>query len=75
MRTIRFEDSSARLAEVLDSVTHEGGVVITRPGRGAVVLVPLSDYEALKETVHLLRSPANSRRLLDAVERLEGRPS
>lgn len=73
MRTISFEDSSDRLTEVLDSVAHKGEVMITRPGRGAVVLVPLSDYEALNETVHLLRSPTNARRLLDAIERLERR--
>lgn len=75
MRTISFEDSSDRLAEVLDSVAQEGEVVITRRGRGAVVLVPLSDYEALNETLHLLRSPTNSRRLLDAMEWLDRRPS
>ena len=75
MRTISFEESSDRLAEVLDSVAQEGDVVITRPGCGAVVLVSLSDYEALNETVHLMRSPTNARRLLDAMERLERRPN
>jgi len=33
--------------------------------------VSLEDYEALKETAYLMRSPANARRLLDAMERLE----
>lgn len=40
MRTISFEESSDRLAEVLDSVAQEGEVVITRPGRGAVARSP-----------------------------------
>jgi antitoxin YefM len=36
-----------------------------------VVVVSLEDYESLKETAYLMRSPANARRLLDAMERLE----
>ncbi len=36
-----------------------------------MVVVSLEDYESLKETAYLMRSPANARRLLDAMERLE----
>jgi len=46
-------------------------VVITRAGHEPVVIVSLDDYEALKETAYLMRSPVNARRLLDAMERLE----
>ncbi|MFW5469755.1 hypothetical protein ACOCJ4_06885 [Knoellia sp. CPCC 206435] len=31
----------------------------------------LDDDESLRETAYLMRSPANARRLLDAMERLE----
>lgn len=31
----------------------------------------LAEFEALRETAHLMRSPENARRLLDALERLE----
>ena len=34
-------------------------------------MVSLDEYESLHETAHLMRSPANARRLLDAMERLE----
>jgi antitoxin YefM len=34
-------------------------------------MVSLADFESLRETAYLLRSPANARRLLDAMERLE----
>jgi antitoxin YefM len=34
-------------------------------------MVSLEDYESLRETAYLMRSPANARRLLDAMERLE----
>jgi antitoxin YefM len=36
-----------------------------------VVIVSLADFESLRETAYLMRSPANARRLLDAMERLE----
>ena len=35
------------------------------------MMVSLEDYESLRETAYLMRSPANARRLLDAMERLE----
>lgn len=40
-------------------------------GHEPVVIVSLEDYESLRETAYLMRSPANARRLLDAMERLE----
>jgi len=67
-----YTESRARYAEVLDSVTNDREeVVITRSGHEPVVMVSLEDYESLRETAYLMRSPANARRLLDAMERLE----
>lgn len=71
MKTLSYQESLARLEEVLDSVVDDREeVVITRDGRAPVVMVALDDYEALTETVHLMRSPANAQRLLDAMDRL-----
>ena len=72
MRTMSYTESRARYAEVLDSVTRDREeVVITRAGHEPVVIVSLADFESLRETAYLMRSPANARRLLDALERLE----
>ncbi|MFT4051451.1 MAG: type II toxin-antitoxin system prevent-host-death family antitoxin [Microbacterium sp.] len=72
MRTLSYSESRAKYAEVLDSVVNDREeVVITRAGHEPAVIISLSDYESLRETAHLLRSPANARRLLDAMERLE----
>jgi antitoxin YefM len=72
MKTMSYTESRARYAEVLDSVANDREeVVITRAGHDPVVIVSLEDYESLRETAYLMRSPANSRRLLDAMERLE----
>jgi antitoxin YefM len=67
-----YTESRARYAEVLDADTNDREeVVITRAGHEPVVIVSLADYESLRETAYLMRSPANARRLLDAMERLE----
>lgn len=72
MKTMTFSESRARYAETLDSVTNDREeVVITRAGHEPLVIVSLDDYESLKETAYLLRSPANARRLIESIERLE----
>ena len=73
MKTMSYTESRARYAEVLDSVVNDREeVVITRAGHDPVVIVSLADFESLRETAYLMRSPTNARRLLDAMERLEG---
>ncbi len=72
MRTMSYSESRARYAETLDSVVNDREeVVITRAGREPVVIVSLDDYQALKEAAYLLRNPANARRLLASIDRLE----
>lgn len=72
MKTMSYSESRAHYAEVLDGVVDDREeVVITRAGHDPVVIVSLADYESLRETAYLMRSPANARRLLDAMERLE----
>ena len=67
-----YSESRAHYAETLDAVVNDREeVVITRAGHESVVIVSLDDYESLKETAYLLRSPANARRLLAAIERRE----
>lgn len=56
----------------LDAVVDDQeGVVVTRAGREPVVMISLSEYESLKETAYLLRSPENARRVLAGVEEVE----
>lgn len=72
MKTMSYSESRARYAETLDAVVDDREeVVITRAGHEPVVIVSLDDYQSLKEMAYLVRSPANARRLLDAIERLE----
>lgn len=72
MRTMTYSESRAKYAETLNAVVNDREeVVITRAGHEPVVMVSLDDYESLKETAYLLRSPENARRLLASIERLE----
>ncbi|GAA1174105.1 antitoxin YefM [Kitasatospora gansuensis] len=72
MKTMTYSESRARYAEVLNAVTDDREeIVITRAGREPVVIVSLEDYQSLKETAYLLRSPANARRLLASIDELE----
>jgi len=72
MKTMSYTESRARYAEVLDSVVNDREeVVITRAGHEPVIIMSLADFESLRETAYLMRSPTNARRLLNAMERLE----
>lgn len=72
MKTMSDTEARARYAQVLDAVANDREeIVITRAGHEPVVIVSLEDYESLLETAYLMRSPANARRLLNAMERLE----
>lgn len=72
MKSLTYSESRAHYAETLNAVVDDREeVVITRAGHEPVVMVALSDYESLKETAYLLRSPENARRLLASIDRLE----
>ena len=72
MKTMSYTESRARYAEVLDHFEdHREEVVITRSGHEPAVILSLSEYESLQETAYLMRSPANARRLMESISRLE----
>ena len=66
------------LAAVLDQVTDDQEVVIVRRrGGNDVALIPADELSSLLETAHLLRSPANAKRLkasLEEARKGKGRP-
>lgn len=66
-----YSESRANYAEVLQSVVdNRDEVVITRSGKEAAVILSLEEYNSLRETAYLLRSPANAKRLAESIERL-----
>jgi antitoxin YefM len=71
MKAITYTAARESLADTMDEVCRDRApVIITRKRDRAVVMLSLADYESLEETAYLLRSPANARRLLEAIETL-----
>ncbi|RPJ32976.1 MAG: type II toxin-antitoxin system prevent-host-death family antitoxin [Verrucomicrobiaceae bacterium] len=72
MPTISYTEARDRLAGIWDqAVSSREPVTIDRRGHESMVMVPAGEWEGMVETAHLLRSPANARRLLAALQRLE----
>jgi antitoxin YefM len=72
MKAITHTSARQNLASIMDRVCENcAPVTITRTSkRQAVVMLSLAEYDQLEETAHLLRSPANARRLLGAIVKL-----
>lgn len=72
MKAISYTAARENLASTMDQVCNDcDPVIITRKRDQSVVMLSLEDYKSLEETAYLLRSPANARRLLEAVRSLE----
>ncbi len=72
MQAITYTAARENLASTMDQVCRDRApVIITRNRDQAVVMVSLEEFEALEETAHLLRSPANAKRLLASIVALE----
>jgi antitoxin YefM len=72
MPTVSYTEARDRLAGIWnESIASREPVTVERRGHESIVLVPLGEWSGLLETAHLLRSPANARRLLTALNRLE----
>lgn len=72
MDAITYTAVRANLARTMDRVCNDHeALIITRNGDQSVVMLSLEDFKSLEETAYLLRSPANAKRLLAAVEALE----
>ena len=72
MSTITYSTARDHLAEVWDkTVSTREPVIVSRRGTESLVMLPLDEWEGLQETAHLLRSPANAKRLLAAIDRLD----
>ncbi|MFD3803171.1 type II toxin-antitoxin system Phd/YefM family antitoxin [Streptomyces sp. NPDC058611] len=62
-------EARATLLSLIERVTTDHDPVRITSERGDAVLMSAADYDAWQETVYLLRSPANARRLMEAVAR------
>ncbi|MBY0246894.1 MAG: type II toxin-antitoxin system prevent-host-death family antitoxin [Nitrospiraceae bacterium] len=71
MDAMTYTAVRANLASAMDRVCNDHEpLIITRTGAQSVVMLSLEDCKALEETAHLLRTPANAKKLLSAVAQL-----
>ncbi len=73
-RVTTYSDARAHLKSYCDEVAESGEpLIIKRQGGADVALVSLDELVGLEETAHLLRSPANARRLAESLEEVGSR--
>ena len=65
-----YTQARANLSKLFDEVTDNREIVIVRRRRGEdIAFVAADELASLAETAHLLRSPKNAQRLLQALTR------
>ena len=72
MEAITYTNARQNLAKTMEKVCQDHSpVIITRKKNDSVVIMSFEDYKALEETAYLLRSPKNTRRLIESISQLE----
>lgn len=66
---ITASEARARLFRLIQQVNDDHAPLRISSKAGDAVLMSAEDYDAWQETIYLLRSPANARRLMEAVAR------
>lgn len=72
MKAISYTTARQNLAKTMEQVCQDHApIIITRKANDSVVMMSLEDYTALQETAYLLRSPINTKRLIESIAQLE----
>jgi antitoxin YefM len=64
---ITASEARKNLFPLIEQVNNDRTPIEINSRRGDAVLLSRSDYNALEETAHLLRVPANAKRLLESL--------
>lgn len=67
--SISASEARSRLFPLIQQVNDDHLPVRINSKGGDAVLMAAADFDSWQETIYLLRSPANARRLMEAVER------
>jgi antitoxin YefM len=72
MEAITYTAARQNLAKTIEKVCKDRApLIVTRKSSQSVVIMSLEDFEALEETASLLRSPKNTKRLVESILQLE----
>lgn len=69
MGYVTLTELRANMAKHFDKVEEDRTeLIVTRQNHEPVVVLPLSEWEGMKETLYLLSNPVNAERLLKSIE-------
>ena len=72
MSHVGFTQLRRNLAAHLDRLEADRDeLVVTRQNHEDMVILPMAELASLRETLHLLGTPANAQRLRDAIAQLD----
>jgi antitoxin YefM len=72
MGYVHITELRANMAKHFDKLEEDRDhLIVTRQGKPPVVILPLSEYEGLMETLHLGSSPANAAFLRESIAQAE----
>ncbi|MGL5033714.1 MAG: type II toxin-antitoxin system Phd/YefM family antitoxin, partial [Microcystaceae cyanobacterium] len=66
---VSYKSARENFASLLEQIENDNSIaLIQRSGHQDMALLPAAELSSLLETLYLLRSPTNARRLFDALE-------
>lgn len=72
MDVVSYSRARQDLARLMDKVSDDRSpLIVTRRNGRSVVVLSLEEYRGMEETLHLMRSPANARRLSSSIRSLD----
>jgi antitoxin YefM len=72
IKTLSYSRLRAKLAMVLDQAGETlEPIIVERRGKPAIALIDANELSSMMELIHLLRSPANAKRLIEAIEEVK----
>ena len=71
MDVVTYSEARKNFKAIMDRVVNDSDhTIVTRQGGEPVVMVSLSEWNAIQETAHLLSSPKNAARLAEGIAQL-----
>jgi antitoxin YefM len=72
MQTVSFSEARENLNKVMDKAAADRApILITRQRGENVVMISAEEWAGMQETLHLMSSPANAKRLMEGIARLD----
>lgn len=72
MQTVSYSDARDNLKRVMDkAISDRAPILITRQRGENVVMISADEWAGMEETLHLMSSPTNAKRLMEGIARLD----